>query len=83
MYTLDVFEEGDEDLVGKWVSDSGQIMSFNNNGTVVSYSWWQEDPYQYWPFESTWTKSGDEITTTYERTVTTESFPMMKRQIQS
>ena len=74
LYALDVFEEGDEDLVGKWVSDSGQIMSFNNNGTVVSYSWWQEDPYQYWPFESTWTKSGDEITTTYERTVTSGEF---------
>ena len=75
MYALDVFGEGDEDFVGKWVSNDGQIMSFNNNGTVVSYSWSQEDPYQYWPFESTWTKSGDEVTTIYERTVTSEEFP--------
>ena len=39
--------------------------------------------YLYWPFESSWTKSGDEVTTTYERTVTSGEFPMMKNQMQS
>ena len=75
MYAFGVFSEGDADFVGQWVDNSGQIMSFDSNGTVVSYSWSQEDPYLYWPFESSWTKSGDEVTTTYERTVTSGEFP--------
>ncbi|MEC7272962.1 MAG: hypothetical protein VXV85_04900 [Candidatus Thermoplasmatota archaeon] len=75
MYAFGVFSEGDADFVGQWVDDSGQIMSFDSNGTVVSYSWSQEDPYLYWPFNSSWTKSGDEVTTTYERTVTSGEFP--------
>ena len=75
MYAFGVFGEGDADFVGQWVDNSGQVMSFDSNGTVVSYSWSQEDPYLYWPFESSWTKSGDEVTTTYERTVTSGEFP--------
>ena len=75
MYAFGVFSEGDADFVGQWVDNSGHVMSFNSNGTVVSYSWSQEDPYLYWPFESSWTKSGDEVTTTYERTVTSGEFP--------
>ena len=63
MYAFGVFSEGDADFVGQWVDDSGHVMSFNSNGTVVSYSWSQEDPYLYWPFDSSWTKSGDEVTT--------------------
>ena len=75
MYAFGVFSEGDADFVGQWVDNSGHVMSFDSNGTVVSYSWSQEDPYLYWPFESSWTKSGDEVTTTYERTVTSGEFP--------
>ena len=75
MYAFGVFSEGDADFVGQWVDNSGYVMSFDSNGTVVSYSWSQEDPYLYWPFESSWTKSGDEVTTTYERTVTSGEFP--------
>jgi len=75
MYAFGVFGEGDADFVGQWVDETGQVMSFNSNGTIVSSSWWQDDPYQYWPFNTTWTKSGDEVTATYERTVTSEEFP--------
>lgn len=75
MYAFGVFGEGDADFVGQWVDNGGHVTSFASNGTVVSYSWSQEDPYLYWPFESSWTKSGDEVTTTYERTVTNGEFP--------
>lgn len=75
MYAFGVFGEGDADFVGQWVDETGHVMSFNSNGTIVSSSWWQDDPYQYWPFNTTWTKSGDEVTATYERTVTSEEFP--------
>ena len=47
MYAFGVFSEGDADFVGQWVDNSGHVMSFDSNGTVVSYSWSQEDPYLY------------------------------------
>jgi hypothetical protein len=76
MYAFGVFGEGDADFAGQWVNDNGQVLSFNENGTIVSSSSWsQENPYQYWQYETSWKKSGDEVTTTYERTVTYEEFP--------
>ena len=34
MYAFGVFGEGDADFVGQWVDNSGQVMSFDSNGTV-------------------------------------------------
>ena len=77
MYAFGVFEEGDGDFVGEWVDEDGTIVAYNGNGTINSYQWWmKDDPYgSYWPFETSWEKSGDVVTATYERTVTSNEFP--------
>ena len=72
MYAFGVFGKGDADFVGEWVDAQGNIRAYNDNETFVSYLWWDDDPYSgypSWPFETTWEKSGDQITSTYERTV--------------
>ena len=77
MYAFGVFGKGDADFVGEWVDEQGYIMAYNENETIVSYPWWDDDPYAgypSWPFETTWEKSGDQITTTYERTVSSDEF---------
>ncbi len=77
MYAFGVFGKGDADFVGEWVDEQGYIMAFNENDTFVSYPWWDDDPYAgypSWPFETTWEKSGDQITTTYERTLSADEF---------
>lgn len=81
MYALGVFGEGDAEFVGQWVTDDGQIMRFNENGTMVSSSWSAENPYQNWPFDATWEKSGNELSSTYERTVTSEEFPYDEKMV--
>ena len=81
MYAFGVFGEGDADFVGEWVDAQGNIRAYNDNETFVSYLWWDDDPYAgypSWPFETTWEKSGDQITTTYERTVPTEFDPYVE-----
>ena len=81
MYAFGVFGEGDADFVGEWVAAQGDIVAYNGNETFITYPWWDDDPYQgspFWPFETTWEKSGDEITTTYERTVPTEFDPYVE-----
>ena len=81
MYAFGVFGEGDADFVGEWVDAQGDIVAYNGNETFITYPWWDDDPYQgspFWPFETTWEKSGDEITTTYERTVPTEFDPYVE-----
>ena len=77
MYAFGVFGKGDADLVGEWVDAQGNIVAYNGNETFVSYQWWDDDPYAgypSWPFETTWEKSGNQITSTYERTVSSPAY---------
>ena len=61
-------------LVGQWVDNSGHVRVSIAMERLFPIHGLRKYPYLYWPFESSWTKSGDEVTTTYERTVTSGEF---------
>ena len=75
LYAVGVLGVKDANFVGEWVDEGGHITTFNDNGTIDQYPWWSGEPMESWPFTTSWEKSGDEVTTLYERRVTNEEFP--------
>ena len=63
----------------KWVSSEGDITVYHENGTLHQYDWPLDDRVGaeglWWSFTTSWEKSGDEVSTSYERRVNNAEFP--------
>ena len=63
----------------KWVDDEGYITIYHENGTLHQYDWYLDDRVGaeglWWSFTTSWEKSGDEVSTSYERRVNSAEFP--------
>ena len=63
----------------KWIDGEGGITVFHENGTIHQYNWYLDDRVDdeglWWSFTTSWEKSGDEVSTSYERRVNSAEFP--------
>ena len=59
----------------KWVDSEGDITVYHENGTFYQYLWHWSDDGWWGDFTVSWEKSGDEVSTSYERRVDVGEFP--------
>ena len=63
----------------KWIDGEGGITVYHENGTFHQYNWHLDDRVDdeglWWSFTTSWEKSGDEVSTSYERRVNSAEFP--------
>lgn len=79
LYVIGSDDVKDASFVGEWIDESGYITKYNGDNTFDQYPWWKGEPGGDSPFTTSWDKSGDEVSTTFEYPVTSAEFPYVEK----